>query len=163
MIITKMTMRHRKRPKEISKSFKREATYLRQKQLSADTLRNRCSYISQYAQENRSETRNARHLPNLTPINQKFFRAGEVSWNKDISMNILPKTHEKKAQREKLWSFFSQILSKLRFEQKHLKMDTIRTIFQNQGNRPPPPPPPRFPRSCASEYPHTSLSIHQYF
>ena len=142
MIITKMTMRHRKRPKQISKSFKREATYLRQKQLSADILRNRCSYISQYAQENRSETRNARHLPNLTPINQKFFRAGEVSWNKDISMNILPKTHEKKAQREKLWSFFSQILSKLRFEQKYLKMDTIRTIFQNQGNRPSPPPTP---------------------
>ena len=141
MIITKMTMRHRKRPKQISKSFKREATYLRQKQLSADILRNRCSYISQYAQENRSETRNARHLPNLTAINQKFFRAGEVSWNKDTSMNILPKTHEKRAQREKLWSFFSQILSKLRFEQKHLKMDTIRTIFQNQGNRPPPPTP----------------------
>ena len=162
MIITKMTMRHRKRPKQISKSFKREATYLRQKQLSADILRNRCSYISQYAQENRSETRNARHLPNLKPINQKFFRAGEVSWNKDTSMNILPKTHEKKAQREKLWSFFSQILSKLRFEQKRLKMDTIRTIF-SKIRETLPPPPPRFPCSCASEYPHTSLSIHQYF
>ena len=43
MRITKMTLRHRKRPKQIGKSFEREAVYFRQKQLSADILQNMCS------------------------------------------------------------------------------------------------------------------------
>ena len=45
--------------------------------------------------------------------NQKFFRAGEISWNQGTLINLLlKKNKEKKPLRENLGNFFSLILLK---------------------------------------------------
>ena len=51
--------------------------------------------------------------------NQKTFKAEEVSWNQCTSINISSKT-QKMACREKIWTFFSQILLKTTFRTKSL-------------------------------------------
>ena len=38
--------------------------------------------------------------------NQKFFRAGEMSWNQGTLINILLKGQEKKTPLGKIWDFF---------------------------------------------------------
>ena len=38
--------------------------------------------------------------------NQKFFRAGEMSWNQGTSISILLKGQEKKTPLGKIWEFF---------------------------------------------------------
>ena len=67
--------------------------------------------------------------------NKKSFWAGEVLWNQSTSINLSSKTQEKKVPQGKFWSFFSQILSKLRFEWKIQPKDghNQSLFFQNQG------------------------------
>ena len=67
--------------------------------------------------------------------NQKFFRAGEVSSNLDISINISPKTQEKKASQGKILEFFLLETLKTTFLIENLAQRWIqsRPFFKNRG------------------------------
>ena len=52
--------------------------------------------------------------------NQKFYKAGEVSWNQDTSINISSKTHGRKALPGKILEFFFQDTVKTTFRLKNL-------------------------------------------
>ena len=64
--------------------------------------------------------------------NQKFFRAGEVSWDYGTFINILLKTPEKKAPQGKAWEFFLPDTPKTTFwiGKFNSKMDKFKTIFK---------------------------------
>ena len=52
--------------------------------------------------------------------NQKFFKAGKVSWNQGTSINISSKTHEHKASQAKFSEFFLLDTVKITFRMKNL-------------------------------------------
>ena len=69
----------------------------------------------------------------LYACNQKFFRAGEVSWNQGTSINISSKTKEKRPHREMFYSPrypYKYILN----GQFNSKMNTIRAFFPKSGH-----------------------------
>ena len=63
--------------------------------------------------------------------NQKFFRAGEVSWNQSTLINVLWKLTRKKAPQRKIWEFFYLAYSQnYTLNRKfNSKMDNIRIFF----------------------------------
>ena len=86
--------------------------------------------------------------------NQKFFRAGEISWNQGTLINLLLKKKQgKKALQGKTWELlFLDTLKNYTFKRKfNAKMDKIRTsfsktrtlfsIFKIEQGKPPPPSP----------------------
>ena len=67
--------------------------------------------------------------------NQKFFKAGEVSWNQGTSINILSKAHERKALLGKILEFLLQDAVKTTFRMKNLTQRRTQSgpFFQHQG------------------------------
>ena len=67
-------------------------------------------------------------------LNLVIFRVGEVSWNKDTSINIWSKAQEKKSRREAFRSFLLLMLLKLHFGKFTPKMGHNQGhFFQNQS------------------------------
>ena len=89
--------------------------------------------------------------------NLESFIAGEVSWNKSTSINVLSTIHKREALKEKSQSFLHLDIPKILDEKLHPQMDTIKSFFKKiraflfRFSKEHGRPTPLTPASCATE------------